>query len=163
VLLASEGALVVVNDLGVVMTGEGANEGPAHEVAAEIRESGGQANANTNDISSWEGGQGLIRQALADFGRLDILVNNAGILQDRMSFTMDEGDWDSVIKVHMRALRHQPVRCRALAPGLQGDRGAGKREDRQHFFGLRALWKRRPAGLRRGQGRHRRRDHRLSP
>jgi NAD(P)-dependent dehydrogenase (short-subunit alcohol dehydrogenase family) len=81
VLLASEGAQVVVNDLGGAMTGEGADEGPAHEVAAHIRASGGQATANSDDISTWEGGQGLIRQALDVYGRLDILVNNAGILR----------------------------------------------------------------------------------
>jgi NAD(P)-dependent dehydrogenase (short-subunit alcohol dehydrogenase family) len=102
VLLASEGAKVVVNDLGGAMTGEGSNEGPAHDVAAHIRASGGQATPNNDDISSWEGGQHLIREALDTYGRLDILVNNAGILRDRMSFTMEEADWDSVIKVHLK-------------------------------------------------------------
>jgi NAD(P)-dependent dehydrogenase (short-subunit alcohol dehydrogenase family) len=102
VLLASEGAQVVVNDLGGDTIGEGANEEPAHEVVAHIQASGGQATANGDDISSWEGGQRLIRQALDDYGRLDILVNNAGILRDRMSFTMEETEWDSVMRVHLK-------------------------------------------------------------
>jgi 3-oxoacyl-[acyl-carrier protein] reductase len=95
-LMASEGAQVVVNDLG------GSDEGLSHDVAEQIRISGGQAIANSDDVSTWEGGQGLIRQALDEYGRLDILVNNAGILRDRMSFTMDEAEWDSVIKVHLK-------------------------------------------------------------
>jgi NAD(P)-dependent dehydrogenase (short-subunit alcohol dehydrogenase family) len=111
-LLASEGAQVVVNDLGGAMTGEGADEGPAHDVVAQIRASGGQATANSDDISSWEGGQRLIREALDVYGRLDILVNNAGILRDRMSFTMEEADWDSVIKVHPKG-HFVPIRFAA--------------------------------------------------
>jgi NAD(P)-dependent dehydrogenase (short-subunit alcohol dehydrogenase family) len=102
VLLASEGAQVVVNDLGGDTIGEGANEEPAHDAVAQIQASGGQATANGDDISSWEGGQRLIRQALDDYGRLDILVNNAGILRDRMSFTMEEAEWDSVMRVHLK-------------------------------------------------------------
>jgi NAD(P)-dependent dehydrogenase (short-subunit alcohol dehydrogenase family) len=102
VLMASEGAQVVVNDLGGALTGDGTDEGPAHDVVEEIRAAGGQATANSDDISTWEGGQALIRQALDDYGRLDVLVNNAGILRDRMSFTMEEAEWDSVIKVHLK-------------------------------------------------------------
>jgi NAD(P)-dependent dehydrogenase (short-subunit alcohol dehydrogenase family) len=101
-MMASEGAAVVVNDLGGGLAGDGTDAGPAHEVAEEIRASGGRAAANSDDISTWEGGQALIRQALDEYGRLDILVNNAGILRDRMSFTMEEAEWDSVIKVHLK-------------------------------------------------------------
>ncbi len=102
ILLASEGATVVVNDLGGSASGEGADQGPAHDVVAEIRASGGQATANGDDVASWEGGQRLINDAIEQHGRLDILVNNAGILRDRMSFNMEESDWDAVIKVHLK-------------------------------------------------------------
>jgi NAD(P)-dependent dehydrogenase (short-subunit alcohol dehydrogenase family) len=102
ILLASEGAAVVVNDLGGSASGEGADEGPAHDVVREIRAAGGEATANGDDIASWEGGQHLIGDALEQYGRLDILVNNAGILRDRMSFNMEESDWDAVINVHLK-------------------------------------------------------------
>jgi NAD(P)-dependent dehydrogenase (short-subunit alcohol dehydrogenase family) len=101
-LLASEGAMVVVNDLGGAQTGEGSDDRPAQLVVDEIEAAGGRAVANTGDITTWEGGSGLIQQAIETFGRLDILVNNAGILRDRMSFNMDEEDWDSVIRVHLK-------------------------------------------------------------
>ena len=101
-LLASEGASVVVNDVGGSVTGEGSEERPAQEVVNEIKAAGGTATANYDDITSWEGGQKLINQAVAELGGLDILVNNAGILRDRMSFNMEEADWDAVINVHLK-------------------------------------------------------------
>ncbi len=100
--LAEEGAIVVVNDLGTSMTGEGADAGPAHEVVDLIRSRGGEAVANTDDVADWTGGQRLIDQALERYGRLDILVNNAGFLRDRMSWNLTEDDWDSVIRVHLK-------------------------------------------------------------
>ena len=101
-LLASEGASVVVNDVGAAVTGEGSEQRPAQEVVDEIKAAGGTAAANYDDITSWEGGQRLIEQAIGELGGLDILVNNAGILRDRMSFNMDEADWDAVINVHLK-------------------------------------------------------------
>jgi NAD(P)-dependent dehydrogenase (short-subunit alcohol dehydrogenase family) len=101
-LLASEGASVVVNDVGAAVSGETSEERPAEEVVNEIKAAGGNAVANFDDITSWEGGQGLINQATQELGGLDILVNNAGILRDRMSFNMDEADWDAVINVHLK-------------------------------------------------------------
>lgn len=101
-LLAAHGAKVVVNDLGGSRDGTGADTGPAEEVAAEIRDAGGEAVANTDDISTWDGGAGLVRQAIDTFGGLDVLVNNAGILRDRMIFSMTEEEWDAVIKVHLK-------------------------------------------------------------
>src|SRR6188508_1700710 len=83
-MLAEQGAKVVVNDLGGSMDGEGRAEGPAHDVVAEIEAMGGSAVANGDDVSDFEGAKGLIDQALEAFGRLDVLVNNAGILRDRM-------------------------------------------------------------------------------
>ena len=101
-LLASEGASVVVNDVGSAVSGEASEERPAEEVVNEIKGAGGTAVANFDDITSWEGGQALINQATQELGGLDILVNNAGTLRDRMSFNMDEADWDAVINVHLK-------------------------------------------------------------
>jgi len=101
-LLASEGAAVVVNDLGGESTGEGSDQRPAQQVADEITAAGGRAIANYDDIASWSGGQALIAQAVDTFGGLDVLVNNAGILRDKMSFNMEEAEWDAVINVHLK-------------------------------------------------------------
>jgi NAD(P)-dependent dehydrogenase (short-subunit alcohol dehydrogenase family) len=101
-LLAAEGAKVVVNDLGGAVEGSGADTTPAQEVAAEISAAGGEAVVNGDDVATWEGSAGLIRQALETFGDLHVLVNNAGILRDKMSFNMDEADWDAVIRVHLK-------------------------------------------------------------
>jgi NAD(P)-dependent dehydrogenase (short-subunit alcohol dehydrogenase family) len=100
--LARHGAKVVVNDLGGSRDGSGHDASPAAAVAGEITGSGGEAAANTNDISTWEGAAGLIQQAVDTFGGLDVLVNNAGILRDRMLFSMSEEEWDAVIRVHLK-------------------------------------------------------------
>jgi NAD(P)-dependent dehydrogenase (short-subunit alcohol dehydrogenase family) len=101
-LLASEGASVVVNDLGGARSGEGSDAGPAQDVANEITTAGGKAVANTDDISTWAGAEAFVKQAIDAFGGLDILINNAGILRDKMSFNMTEDEWDAVIKVHLK-------------------------------------------------------------
>ena len=100
--LAGHGAKVVVNDLGGSRDGTGSDAGPAEEVVAEIRAAGGEAVANTDDISSWAGAARLVQQAIDTFGGLDVLVNNAGILRDRMLFSMSEQEWDAVIGVHLK-------------------------------------------------------------
>jgi NAD(P)-dependent dehydrogenase (short-subunit alcohol dehydrogenase family) len=101
-LLAAEGASVVVNDRGGAPTGEGADQAPAQLVVDEIVGTGGQAVANDDDIASWTGAEALIDQAVETFGGLDVLINNAGILRDGMSFKMDEADWDAVVNVHLK-------------------------------------------------------------
>jgi NAD(P)-dependent dehydrogenase (short-subunit alcohol dehydrogenase family) len=101
-LLAREGASVVVNDLGGARTGEGSDVGPAQQVVDEIVAAGGKAVANTDDCSSWSGAEGMVNQAIETFGGLDILVNNAGILRDKMSFNMTEEEWDAVVRVHLK-------------------------------------------------------------
>ena len=101
-LLAAEGARVVVNDVGSAGDGDGNDALVANEVVAEITGAGGDAVANTDDVSDWSGAERLVAQAVDTWGRLDILVNNAGILRDAMSFNMNEADWDSVIRVHLK-------------------------------------------------------------
>jgi NAD(P)-dependent dehydrogenase (short-subunit alcohol dehydrogenase family) len=101
-LLASEGASVVVNDLGGAVDGSGQDNSPAHDVVAEIAEAGGKAIANGADVSDHAAAENLVESAIEQFGRLDILVNVAGILRDRMVFNMTEQEWDDVIRVHLR-------------------------------------------------------------
>jgi NAD(P)-dependent dehydrogenase (short-subunit alcohol dehydrogenase family) len=100
--LAAAGALVVVNDLGGDRDGTGMSNEPAYEVVEEIRAAGGEAVANADDVSDWEGAERLVTLALTTFGRLDVLVNNAGVLRDRMLVNMALEDWDQVIRVHLR-------------------------------------------------------------
>jgi len=101
-LLASEGAAVVVNDLGAALDGSGHDTGPAGQVADEIGAAGGKAVANGGDVSDHAAAENLIGTAIEEFGRLDVLVNVAGILRDRMVFNMSEQEWDDVIRVHLR-------------------------------------------------------------
>ena len=101
-LLASEGAKVIVNDVGGSLQGEGGDKLPAQEVVDLIKSGGSDGAVNSSDVSSWQGAKDLIDQAVDTFGQLDILVNNAGILRDKMSFNMEESDWDDVIRVHLK-------------------------------------------------------------
>jgi len=101
-LLAREGAAVMVNDLGGDGRGEGQDLTPAQSVAEEIRAGGGRAEVNGGDVSDWESAEALVEQTVEAFGRLDILVNNAGILRDRMVFNMTEEEWDAVVKVVLK-------------------------------------------------------------
>ena len=109
-LLAQEGANVVVNDPGVSVDGSGHDNGPAEQVAAEIRAAsasggkaaGGKAVANYDSVATAEGGENMIKQCVDAFGRIDILINVAGILRDRMVFNMAEEEWQDVVAVHLK-------------------------------------------------------------
>lgn len=101
-MLAGQGARVLVNDLGGEPDGRGADLTPAQQVVAEIEAAGGQAAVNGDDVSDFGGAKRMVHQAIERFGRLDILINNAGILRDRMVFSMPEQDWDAVINVHLK-------------------------------------------------------------
>jgi NAD(P)-dependent dehydrogenase (short-subunit alcohol dehydrogenase family) len=100
-LMAGQGARVVVNDLGGTEAGIGSDRKVADQVAAEIKEAGGEAAANYDSVSTWAGAEKIIQAALDHFQRIDILVNNAGILRDRILFKMSEEEWDGVLKTHL--------------------------------------------------------------
>jgi NAD(P)-dependent dehydrogenase (short-subunit alcohol dehydrogenase family) len=99
---ASEGAKLVINDLGAEIDGTGSSTGPAGEVVDEVRGMGGEAVANGDDVSDYEGAGRMIQTAIDTYGTIDVLVNNAGILRDRMLVNMTIDEWDAVIKVHLR-------------------------------------------------------------
>jgi NAD(P)-dependent dehydrogenase (short-subunit alcohol dehydrogenase family) len=101
-LFASEGAKVVVNDLGGDIDGTGDDRAPAQQVVDEIKAAGGEAVANVDSVADWEGAQRLIQTAVDTFGTLHVLVNNAGILRDRVIVNMTEQEWDAVIHVHLK-------------------------------------------------------------
>lgn len=100
--VASEGAAVVVNDLGATVEGEGRESKPAQAVVEEIQAAGGTAVAHGGDVSSYDDAKEMIDLAIKEFGDFHILINNAGILRDRMIFNITEGEWDAVVKVHLK-------------------------------------------------------------
>ena len=102
-LLAREGARVVVCDIGASLDGAGADVGPAQTVVNEIEKAGGEAIASTASISEPSNAEKIVAAALDQFGRVDILVNNAGILRDRIFHRMSWSDWSDVINVHLHA------------------------------------------------------------
>ena len=115
-LFASEGAQLVINDLGGAPDGSGADASAAQAVVDEI---GSHAVANPDDVSTWEGARSLVETAVSEFGRLDVLVNNAGILRDAFIGSMAEEQWDAVIGVHLKGhfapLRHAVDHWKARA------------------------------------------------
>jgi NAD(P)-dependent dehydrogenase (short-subunit alcohol dehydrogenase family) len=121
-LLASEGAAVVVNDLGTTVDGQGADaSAAAAEVALAIRSAGGRAVANGDDVGDFQAAENIIETAVREFGRIDVLVNNAGILRDRMIFNLSEAEWDAVVRVHLKGAfncsRHASRRMREQRSG----------------------------------------------
>ena len=102
-LFASEGAAVVVNDIGGARDGSGAGDAsPAEAVVKEIEAAGGRAVASHDSVATAEGAQAMVALGIETFGKIDVLVNNAGILRDKTFMKMDEEMWDSVIAVHLK-------------------------------------------------------------
>jgi len=102
-LFASEGASVIVNDVGGARDGSGAGgDSPADAVVKEIEAAGGKAIASHESVATAEGARKIIELGVETFGKIDILVNNAGILRDKTFMKMDEEMWDSVIAVHLK-------------------------------------------------------------
>jgi NAD(P)-dependent dehydrogenase (short-subunit alcohol dehydrogenase family) len=101
--MAKAGAAVVVNDLGVSISGEGQDDGsPAEQVAAEIAAMGGRAIANHDSVAEWAGACAMVKAAVDNFGRIDAVVNNAGNLRDVYFHKMSPEDFDAVIAVHLK-------------------------------------------------------------
>jgi len=100
-LMARKGARVVVNDLGVSLTGEPGAESPARETVAEILAQGGQAVANEDSVAEWDGAQRLVALAVDMFGGVDVLVNNAGIIKEIAFQETSPADFDRAVKVHL--------------------------------------------------------------
>jgi NAD(P)-dependent dehydrogenase (short-subunit alcohol dehydrogenase family) len=110
-LMAKEGAKVVVCDIGATLDGAGHDDGPAQEVVNEIKKDGGDAIASTLSISEPGNADKIIKAALDAFGRIDILVNNAGILRDRIFHRMSWSDWSDVIAVHLHGSFNMSSAC----------------------------------------------------
>jgi NAD(P)-dependent dehydrogenase (short-subunit alcohol dehydrogenase family) len=100
-LMAAEGASVVVNDVGAAIDGSGSDVGPAQAVVDEIKQAGGKAVGSTLSITEPQNAETIVKTALDTFGRVDIVVNNAGILRDRIFHRMSWSDWHDVINVHL--------------------------------------------------------------
>ncbi|MEX2255361.1 MAG: SDR family NAD(P)-dependent oxidoreductase [Acidimicrobiia bacterium] len=120
--MASEGASLVINDVGVSLDGRGTEEDPAAQVCKEIEAAGGKAVPNYDSVSDFDGAANIIATAVEAFDKIDILVNNAGIVRDRTLVKMDENDFDAVIAVHMKGA----FNCARHAAPLMKDQGYGR-------------------------------------
>ena len=105
-MMASRGALIVVNDLGGSIDGTGSDKGAAERVVDEIKAAGGEAVADTNSVATVEGGAAIVQTAIDAFGRVDIVVNNAGILRDKSFHNMTADLWAPVVDVHLNGAFH---------------------------------------------------------
>ena len=99
--LAAEGVSVVVNDIGVSLTGDGGSNSPAEETCGLITQKGGQAITSNESVSTWDSAQLIIKKAIDTYGKIDIVINNAGILRDTIFHKMEPSDWEDVINVHL--------------------------------------------------------------
>ena len=118
-LLASRGALIVVNDLGGSVDGTGENASAAQKVVDEIKAAGGEAVANHSSVATPEGGQEIVQTAIDTYGRVDIVINNAGILRDKAFHNMEPDLMNPVFDVHLKGAFHvtQPAWVRMREQG----------------------------------------------
>ena len=110
-LLAAEGASVVVCDIGASLEGSGSDAGPAQETVAAIKQKGGKAVPTTLSIVDPKNAEAIVKLALDAFGRVDILINNAGILRDVIFHKMSHADWTDVINVHLNGSFNMSRAC----------------------------------------------------
>jgi NAD(P)-dependent dehydrogenase (short-subunit alcohol dehydrogenase family) len=110
-LMAKEGARVVVCDIGASLEGAGTDASPAHDVVDEIKKAGGEAIASTLSIAEPKNADEIVKSALDAFGRVDILVNNAGILRDAIFHRMSHTDWKDVLDVHLNGSFNMSRAC----------------------------------------------------
>lgn len=102
--LAAEGAMVIVNYNG--------SKEAAEQTVAEIQAEGGQAVSYGCSVADAEAVEAMIKQSIAEHGRLDILVNNAGITRDNLILKMKEEDFDAVLNTNLKGVFHT---CRYVA------------------------------------------------
>jgi NAD(P)-dependent dehydrogenase (short-subunit alcohol dehydrogenase family) len=120
--LASEGAAVVVNDVGVSLDGRGGEEDPAAATVRDIEAAGGRAVASYDSVSEFDAAGRIVQSAVDTFGTIDILVNNAGIIRDRSLLKMDESDYDAVVAVHQKG----SFNCARHAAPIMKEKGYGR-------------------------------------
>src|SRR6478609_7650044 len=120
--MASEGANIVVNDVGVSLDGQGTEDDPAAQTCKDIEALGGKAVPNYDSVSDFDGAGRIVETAVREFGTVDILVNNAGIVRDRSLVKMSEEDFDAVVGVHMKGTFNT---ARHAAP-IMKDAGYGR-------------------------------------
>src|SRR5215207_2475022 len=120
--LAAAGAKVVVNDLGVSLSGEGSERLPAAQVVDEILTHGGEAVANYGSVADFDLATEMVQQVVDTYGKIDILINVAGILRDRMIFNMTEAEWDAVVAVHLKGM----FNCTRAASILMREQRGGR-------------------------------------
>jgi NAD(P)-dependent dehydrogenase (short-subunit alcohol dehydrogenase family) len=122
-LLAEQGAAVIVNDLGASLDGQGQDIAVAQQVVNAIEAAGGRGLANTDSITDYDAVGAMVQSAIDRFGKLDIVVNVAGILRDRMIFNMAEEEWDAVVAVHLRGTFNT---CRHASAHMRERRQGGR-------------------------------------
>ena len=101
IAMAEAGAAVIINDVGVSLSGDGGSASPATETKAMIDAAGGKAVVNKDSVCEWAAAQRIVAAAIDAFGRLDVVVNNAGILRDAFFHKMTPDQWNSVVNVHL--------------------------------------------------------------
>jgi NAD(P)-dependent dehydrogenase (short-subunit alcohol dehydrogenase family) len=101
IMMAGQGAKVIVADIGASLSGEGGSTSPAQQTKQMIEQKGGAAEICTESVATWGSARKIIQAALDYYGRIDAVVNNAGILRDVIFHKMTEDDWLSVISVHL--------------------------------------------------------------
>ena len=121
-LMASRGALIVINDLGGAVDGSGSDKGAAERVVDEIKALGGEAVADTNSVATPEGGKAIVQTAVDAFGKVDVVVNNAGILRDKAFGNMEPELLDPVIDVHLKGA----FNVTRAAWGIMKEQGYGR-------------------------------------
>ncbi len=105
-LMASRGALVVINDLGGAVDGSGSDKGAADRVVDEIKSLGGDAVADTNTVATPEGGAAIVQTAVDAYGKVDVVINNAGILRDKAFHNLEPDQLNAVLDVHLKGAFH---------------------------------------------------------
>ena len=101
IMMAGQGAKVIINDVGASVSGEGQDATPAQQTKAIITQNGGSAEISADSVATWASAQKIVQSAMDHFGRIDIVVNNAGILRDQIFHRMTVEEWDAVIGVHL--------------------------------------------------------------